>query len=316
MSRFEKALLSSNSGDLLQAVLGTLTSLTIGFALQPSAVKSRYKYFQLELRLPSYQNKMISSFGSGALLRWLHLNATARNLQICTADMLCFRRELVVNSTRSIFAIRLDPAKAEDSVFATVLCDTQKQDIERLVRRDDFSFLVTTFDLIAFEIAGAVYRELLFAAKAMRQGKLWVTFRSRGGQPALDTCSDFPDLLKLCHSKSALDLLFNEDKQSFISLAEGCIPNRDIQRSLADDGSFSPHCYFRWPSGATTDMFYVETEDLFLLLNINANQSSFSVLVLDRDPVPTTSTRALAALQKLTNFMLHHLWTALVASCP
>lgn len=175
--------------------------------------------------------------------------------------------------------------------------------------REGSNVAISILDNVAVEAAGLAYHELRIAAMSLQKERLWYLCSSNAVHPPSQ--AEISELLRLCSIKPMSEIIENSDSQRLAMVYNGSI---DLQRCCAcmsRDPVFQP----AWElvndgnGRSMQHLFYFSSEDLFLLAKESRHGIGLEIDLIERESNPALNQRAAAAAQKLTNFLLHFIWT-------
>jgi len=121
------------------------------------------------------------------------------------------------------------------------------------------------------------------------------------------------ELLSLCSSKPITGIIEVSGDAQRLAMVYKNPTLLDLQRCCAcmkRDPVFQPSWDLVGDDGRSIKhLFYFCSEDVFLLVKGNRQETGLEIDVIERDGDPFSIQRATAAVQKLTNFLLHYLWS-------
>ena len=208
--------------------------------------------------------------------------------------------------------------------------------------REGSNVAIRILDNIAVEAAGLAYKELRFVSEELRKETLWLGFSS----PSLAAKQPIPsreameEMLSLSCVRPLSQLDGNGLTDSLPELQMLLGDESEINWSACckcmkkDQQLFSPHWSLveslpphQHHQGAATHLFYMQDEDLFLLLTVSSlskttdttptRSSSTSATargkligasLVEKDDFVKLDERRHMALQKFANFLLHYVW--------
>lgn len=78
---------------------------------------------------------------------------------------------------------------------------------------------------------------------------------------------------------------------------------------MENDPAFSPSWKVTSHTDVISTLFYVATEDIFLLITTDPEGQAFEANVVDRPNNDNAENRYLDLVQKLMNYLLHFMWS-------
>ena len=173
---------------------------------------------------------------------------------------------------------------------------------------------VSVLGTIAIEAAGLAYRELRFASMSLQRERLWYICSTTAPRSA-PSLAEISELLRLCYIRPMSEIIdIGGDSQFLTMLHE----NRntalfDLKHCcdcMKKDPVFQPSWDLVGADGLPMrHLFYFCGEDVFVLVKMSSGESKGEIDFIERENDMLSSQRATAAVQKLTNFLLHYLWS-------
>lgn len=185
--------------------------------------------------------------------------------------------------------------------------------------REGSNVAISILDNIAVEAAGLAYKALRFAAKCLQRERLWNLCSSSAPRQA-PSMAEITELLRLCSIKSISETIDNSGDAQRLAMLFKNSSLIDLQRvcacmkrdpvflvlpsweKVSDDGRSMQH------------LFYFCSDDLFLLVKGSRHDTGLEIDLIERESDSFSSQRATTATQKLTNFLLHFMWSEMALS--
>jgi len=298
-----------------------------------------YRVFQANVILKSYHDTKINMFDSSSLFSKLTHFAEDRDMSPFIGA-LYFKRPIVVKDTyctsklqerwgkialfdRLNFSLLIAscfllPDELDDGkMYLLILCRTRGQNLSELIFPGNSKVAMYILDKIVFEAAGMLYKELKFASEHLRRDRLWSLFSTTGPSAQPGGEQNFAELLQMIHRRPIAQLLGMNDATSvqYISLLnaqETLVDWTACCSMMRSDPAFSPNWVLSFDTthGVEVQVFYLPPEDMFLMVGLDRMGQPAFVDLLEKEQSITLE-RPHMAIQKLTNFLLHYIWSEL-----
>lgn len=284
---------------------------------QIKMLKSNYKAFEATINLKSYRNRLIDKYDAPSLFGWLMSNTKNQGLIPCGADGMCFKREVIVRGTHSICFLTCEKAVPE-SMILVILCRTQGRNLHEFMFREGSNTAISIVDNIAVEVAGLAFEELHSAASSLHRDAVWKTVSHF--DPAANTLAgsmqeDVDELLELTSVSPIWQFLKNKtdiERLAMVLDDELGINWGQSFDTMAKDPLFSPAWVLSNDNDQRTRrLFYVSAEDVLVLVIVSPSGSTPEIYLVEREENSLVGPRSAFVIQKLTNFLLHCLWSGL-----
>lgn len=297
-------------GDLeSKEALSLVRQLTARYKLkqQMETLRSNYKAFEATIVLKSYNNRLIDMWEGPMLFKWLTSNIKKRNLVLCGSEGLCFKKQIIVRGTHSVCFL-VCGGNSPGKMKLVILCRTQGNDIYEFMFRDGSNLAIALVDQIATNAAGFAYEELSAAATDLRRSFLWNKISSTHHKEP--SKAEFNELMQLCTVKPITHNALKDQigaHRFAMMLDEELVSWKRCCELMANDDAFSPS----WPLPSDSvhnecNLFYLSSEDAFLLVRIRKDSGKVEVDLVDRDEMEERSRRV---VQKFINFVLYFIWS-------
>jgi hypothetical protein len=284
---------------------------------QIKMLKSNYKAFEATITLKSYRNRLIDKYDAPALFAWLMSNTKNRGLIPCGADGMCFKREVIVRGTHSICFLTYEKTVRE-SMKLVILCRTQGRNLHEFMFREGSNTAISIVDNIAVEAAGLAFEELHSAASSLHRDTVWKTvshFNPAAKNLTESMQEDIDELLKLTSVSPIWHFIKNKtDSERLALVLDDELGINWVQcfDAMAKDPLFSPAWVLSNDNDQRTRrLFYVGTEDVLVLGILSPSGSTPEIYLVEREENSLVGPRSTFVIQKLTNFLLHCLWSGL-----
>jgi hypothetical protein len=198
----------------------------------------------------------------------------------------------------------IENASVDGTLTLVILTWTGGKSLFEYFFPDNSIEAITLLDAIAIEAAGLAYSVLKTVATSMRRDNLWKAFMSNPHegmdeplQNDIDGLAEVASVVPVTSKlKDLLDcVLF--DWTHFLSLME-------------QDPLFSPTWSFQHHVKARQYLFFLRTENIFLMIIINGKGELHEASLL-LSPNQTLPDAGSMALQRISNYLLHFIWTSL-----
>jgi hypothetical protein len=282
---------------------------------QIKMLKSNYKAFEATIKLKSYRNRLIDKYDAPALFGWLMSNTKNRGLISCGADGMCFKREVIVRGTHSICFLTCEKTVPE-SMKLVILCRTQGRNLHEFMFREGSNTAISIVDNIAVEAAGLAFEELHSAASSLHRDAVWKSVSHPAANAlAESTKDDIDELLELTSVSPIWQFIKNKTDSERLALVldDGLGINwGQCFDTMAKDPLFSPAWVLSNDNDQRTRrLFYVSAEDVLVLSIVSPNGGTPEIYLVEREENSLVGPRSTFVIQKLTNFLLHCLWSGL-----
>jgi hypothetical protein len=196
-----------------------------------------------------------------------------------------------------------------------ILCRTQGRNLSDFMFRENSNVAIHILDNIALEAASLAYKELKFVSEKLLKYALWKSFSSKAAFKHARTAEEgIHEMLKLTYVRPLLQSLGNNLTGGLPGIATHLGPDSGIDwtaccASMKQDPSFLPN----WSLGSVgfvTNLFFVEPEDIFLLLKVDPNGGLLGVDLVEKDESMALERRQIT-IQRFLNFLLHFIWFSL-----
>lgn len=280
--------------------------------LMLSILSIHEKCYKAAIVLRSYNDRLVDLYDGPTLFQWLSSNLARKNIIKCGASGLCFKREIVVGVTQSICFLSCNDLIPKE-MRLDILCRTQGKDLNEFTFRQGSNIAISILGNIAIEAAGLAYKELHDAAASLHKEKLWAllssTISSSNETPSSAHVTELLDLCSVNHISNFLDN--SADTLRFVSIFNNAalIDFTRCCTSMKRDHTFLPSWELAETEGLSSHLFYLASEDLFLLVKGNKNRTGLLIYLVEQEETPAIDNRATGAIQKLANFLLHFLWS-------
>jgi len=178
--------------------------------------------------------------------------------------------------------------------------------------REGSTLAVSILDSITIEAAGLAYKELRFAAESLEKERLWYLCSSSAPRKA-PTFSEITELMSLCTVKPISEIVDSSGDKQRLSMIYRNPSLLNLKRCCAcmkRDPVFQPTWDLVGDDGCSMQhLFYFCSDDVFLLLKGNRNDSGLEIDLIERDHDQFSLQRTTAAVQKLSNYLLHFVWS-------
>ena len=289
--------------------LSLVRQLTARYKLkqQMETLRSNYKAFEATIVLKSYNNRLIDMWEGPMLFKWLTSNIKKRNLVLCGSEGFCFKKQIIVRGTHSVCFL-VCGGNSPGKMKLVILCRTQGNDIYEFMFRDGSNLAIALVDQIATNAAGFAYEELSAAATDLRRTFLWNKISSTHNKEP--SKAEFNELMQLCTVKPITHNALKDQigaHRFAMMLDEELVSWKRCCELMANDDAFSPS----WPLPSDSvhnecNLFYLSSEDAFLLVRIRKDSGKVEVDLVDRDE---TEERSRRVVQKFINFVLYFIWS-------
>jgi len=277
---------------------------------QTNLLRSLYKVYSSGIFLASYDDHLIDSFEGTLLLQWLQANSDSRKVLTCGPKGLCFKREIVVRGTSSVCFLTCDGSDS-NVMRLFVVCRTQGRNLYEFVFREGSNIAVSLLDSIAIEAAGMIYAELKAAALSLHLDRLWGRASRAEKGLAAPSASEIQELLNLSTIKPATEVVISQldgDRLSMLFSDELNIDWETCSDLMGMETAFSPSWKLQ-EEDERSRLFYVQSEDSFLLITTDATGQGFKAAVVNRRE--RDSDQVVSIVQKVCNYLLHYIWSSL-----
>jgi hypothetical protein len=200
-------------------------------------------------------------------------------------------------------------------MLLVILCRTQGRNLSEFMFREGSNVAIHILDNIVLEAAGLAFKELKFVAEKLRRDALWKSFSSNTeGMTSILTQKRIYEMLSLTTVRPLLQVLGNNITSAMPEITTLLGPELFVDwtsccQCMAHDTSFSPYWSIEG-DGATNHLFFMEQEDVFLLVGVNESSTLVGAALVEKDDSLTQERRQIA-LQKFLNFLLHFIWQSL-----
>jgi hypothetical protein len=181
--------------------------------------------------------------------------------------------------------------------------------------REGSNVAIHIIDNIVFEAAGLVYKELKFVAEKLLKDTLWKSFSSKStGNQVMAAQEGIHEMIRLTKVRPLSQVLGNNFTSAFPEIATLLGSDSGINWTaccmcMNYDPAFSPS--WSLEGGVyVTNIFFVEPEDVFLLLGVNVSGALVRSDLVEKDDSVTLERRQIA-MQKFFNFLFHYIWRSL-----
>jgi hypothetical protein len=282
---------------------------------QIKMLKSNYKAFEATIKLKSYRNRLIDKYDAPALFEWLMSNTKNRGLIPCGTDGMCFKREVIVRGTHSICFLTCEK-NVPESMKVVILCRTQGRNLHEFMFREGSNTAISIVDNIAVEAAGLAFEELHSAASSLHRDAVWKTVTHPVANTLAESMKeDIDELLKLTSVSPIWQFVKNKTDSERLALVlddELGINWGQCFDTMAKDPLFSPAWVLSNDNDQRTRrLFYVSAEDVLVLSILSPSGSTPEIYLVEREDISLMGPRSTFVIQKLTNFLLHCLWSGL-----
>ena len=176
--------------------------------------------------------------------------------------------------------------------------------------REGSTLAVSILENIAIEAAGLAYKDLVLAARNLEKERLWYLCSSSAPRQA-PSIAEVSQMMALCAVTPIADLIENSaDAQRLSMIYRHCtlVHFKCFCASMKQEPVFQPSWDLIGDDGHSVQyLFYSCSDDIFFLLRENQMDSGLRIDLIERDNDQIQ--RATSAVQKLTNFVLHFLWS-------
>lgn len=170
-------------------------------------------------------------------------------------------------------------------------------------------------DNIVLEGSSIAFTELRLGAKMLLKDSLWQLFSSKPSlKPTANTQENIREMLTLTNVRPLQHLLGKTLKGNGLDISTLLESETGIDwisccRAMKLDPSFAPNWSLNG-DGITTHLFFLEPEDVFLLIGVDANGALLKAGLVEKDESMTLERRQFT-IQKFSNFLLHFIWQSL-----
>jgi hypothetical protein len=281
---------------------------------QIKVLKSNYKAFEATIKLKSYRHRLIDKHDAPPLFEWLMSNTKSRGLIRCGVDGLCFKREVIVRGTHSICFLTCEKTVTE-SMKLVILCRTQGRNLHEFMFREGSNTAISIVDNIAVEAAGLAFEELRSAASSLHRDALWTRVSHFG--PSAKTFKkpmeeEIDELLDLSPVSPIWQFTKNKTDSQRLALVldEELIDWEQCFDAMAKDPLFSPAWVLsKDGEQRTRRLFYIRAEDVLVLGIVPPSGNAPQFFLVERSQNSLVGPKSALVTQKLTNFLLHYLWS-------
>lgn len=192
----------------------------------------------------------------------------------------------------------------------TILTCYLFKDLREFIFREGSSLAVSILESISIEAAGLAYKELEFAARSLEKERLWYLCSSAAPRQA-PSFAEVSQMMALCSVTPIADLIESIGDAQILSMIYSDCSLVDFNRfcaSMKREPVFQPSWDLIGDDECSVQyLFYFCSDDIFLLLRENRTDAGLRIDLIERDNDQIQ--RAASAIQKLTNFVLHFLWS-------
>lgn len=178
--------------------------------------------------------------------------------------------------------------------------------------REGSTVAVSIFDSINIDAAGLAYKELRFAAKSLEKERLWYLCSTSAPRKA-PSFSEMAEMMSLCTVKpisETIDSSGDAQRLTMIYRNPSLLKPKRCCACMKRDPVFQPSWELVGDDGCSVQhLFYFCSDDVFFLLKGIGNDSGFDIDIIERDSDEFSHQRTTTAVQKLTNFLLHFVWS-------
>lgn len=194
-----------------------------------------------------------------------------------------------------------------------ILCRTQGRNLSDFMFREGCNVAMRILDNIVLEASSIAFTELRLGAKMLLKDSLWQLFSSKLN-PSTDAQGNVREMLKLTnvrplHHMLGINLNGNGIDISTLLETETGIDWISCCEDMQHDPSFAPNLCVDH-DGIVTNLFFLEPEDVFLLIGIDAKGTLVKAGLVEKDESVTLERRQMT-IQKFSNFLLHFIWQSL-----
>ena len=187
------------------------------------------------------------------------------------------------------------------------------KDLREFIFREGSNLAVSILESISIEAAGLAYKELEFAARSLEKERLWYLCSSAAPRQA-PSFGDVSQMMALCSVTSIADFIESSGNAKRLSVIYSDCSLVDFKRfcaSMKQEPVFQPSWDLMGDNGRSVQyLFYFCSDDIFFLLRENRTDVGLRIDLIERDDVHIQ--RTISAVQKLTNFVLHFLWSEML----
>jgi hypothetical protein len=275
-------------------------------------LRSSYKCYEATIVLKSYGDKLIDKYDGPTLFGWLLSHAKERDLLHCGPGGLCFKQEIVARGTQSMCFLACDNV-SDDKMVLVVVCRTNGRDIHEWMFREGSDVAISILDNIAVEFAGLAFAELHSAATSLHRHALWrlLSHIAPARSPTVPPREQIKELLSLC-SVAPVSHYYDHSRFAAVHKDAALINFERCCACMTKDPAFSPSWVLHDEEDSQI-MFYLASEDLFLLLKAGNDGIGLQINIVECNESPSVDEKTTRAIHKVANFLLHFLWTELVA---
>lgn len=302
--------------------------------------KLNYRVFEATVILKNYQDRFIRMFDSEELFSRLYTDAEDLDMIRC-GDGLCYKKGISVKGshcTYQKFLSRLFPGYCFLSLesnfcllstfvavcFLTphstdlskmqlvILCRTQGRSLSDYMFRENSNVAIRILDNIALEASSLAFNKLRICAKKLLKDSLWRVLSSKTTESQRTHIQDnILEMLTLTHLRPLQHFLIGGnngtrsgsftllESETRIDWARCCL-------AMEQEPCFQPKLLLEGGL-ITTHLFFLEPEDVFLLIGVDDKGALLKAGVVEKDEFVPLERRQMA-IQKLSNFLLHFLW--------
>jgi hypothetical protein len=181
--------------------------------------------------------------------------------------------------------------------------------------REGSNVAMRILDNIVLEGSSIAFAELRLGAKMLLKDSLWELFSSKSTlEPTTNTQEDIREMLTLTNVRPLQHHLGNTLKGNGLDIStllesEAGIDWISCCHAMECDPSFAPNWSLNG-NGITTHLFFMEPEDVFLLIGVDANGALFVAGLVEKGESMKLERRQIT-IQKFSNFLLHFIWQSL-----
>jgi hypothetical protein len=196
-----------------------------------------------------------------------------------------------------------------------ILCRTQGRNLSDFMFREGSNVAMRILDNIVLEGSSIVFTELRLGAKMLLKDSLWQQFSSKSTlKPTANTEENIREMLTLTNVRPLQHLLGNTLKGNGLDISTLLESETGIDwisccHAMKCEPSFGPNWSLNG-DGITTHLFFMEHEDVFLLIGVDANGALLKAGLVEKDESMTLERRQIT-MQKFSNFLLHFIWQSL-----